>query len=213
MVKRWSNHVGHCFWQVASLQHHTGDPYDLSNEEEDHGQKDSTKTYRYGVQRPAVPPHFSPALAVECKHTRSFCLLSKSKSRCSAFEYKPGAAAQTHTHLFWAHFTACCGGTCLLYWWLIPSRIVFEVQMHQCFKGALSLSTSAHTGLPAAGGPLSFIQHARELSSSLVSCSFTFQSIYLLFLVSFHWFLPWHLSMCLPPPFPSLPVSIHLSFI
>ncbi|XP_040021698.2 zinc finger protein 384b isoform X1 [Gasterosteus aculeatus] len=32
--------------QVASLQHHTGDPYDLSNEEEDHGQKDSTKTYR-----------------------------------------------------------------------------------------------------------------------------------------------------------------------
>ncbi|XP_026226332.1 zinc finger protein 384b isoform X3 [Anabas testudineus] len=32
--------------QVASLQHHTGDPYDLSNEEEDHGPKDSTKTYR-----------------------------------------------------------------------------------------------------------------------------------------------------------------------
>ncbi|XP_029306942.1 zinc finger protein 384b isoform X2 [Cottoperca gobio] len=32
--------------QVASLQHHTGDPYDLSNEEEDHGHKDSTKTYR-----------------------------------------------------------------------------------------------------------------------------------------------------------------------
>ncbi|TKS82267.1 Zinc finger protein [Collichthys lucidus] len=32
--------------QVASMQHHTGDPYDLSNEEEDHGPKDSTKTYR-----------------------------------------------------------------------------------------------------------------------------------------------------------------------
>ncbi|XP_068591879.1 zinc finger protein 384b isoform X1 [Cebidichthys violaceus] len=32
--------------QVASLQHHTGDPYDLSNEDEDHGPKDSTKTYR-----------------------------------------------------------------------------------------------------------------------------------------------------------------------
>ncbi|KAK2844769.1 hypothetical protein Q5P01_011428 [Channa striata] len=32
--------------QVASLQHNTGDPYDLSNEEEDHGPKDSTKTYR-----------------------------------------------------------------------------------------------------------------------------------------------------------------------
>ncbi|XP_037641215.1 zinc finger protein 384b isoform X2 [Sebastes umbrosus] len=32
--------------QVASLQHHHVDPYDLSNEEEDHGPKDSTKTYR-----------------------------------------------------------------------------------------------------------------------------------------------------------------------
>ncbi|KAM6995418.1 zinc finger protein 384b isoform 1-T1 [Tautogolabrus adspersus] len=32
--------------QLASLQHHSGDPYDLSNEEEDHGTKDSTKTYR-----------------------------------------------------------------------------------------------------------------------------------------------------------------------
>ncbi|KAK2910071.1 zinc finger protein 384b isoform X2 [Channa argus] len=32
--------------QVATLQHNTGDPYDLSNEEEDHGPKDSTKTYR-----------------------------------------------------------------------------------------------------------------------------------------------------------------------
>ncbi|XP_034553152.1 zinc finger protein 384b isoform X2 [Notolabrus celidotus] len=32
--------------QVTPLQHHTGDPYDLSNEEEDQGPKDSTKTYR-----------------------------------------------------------------------------------------------------------------------------------------------------------------------
>ncbi|XP_049903359.1 zinc finger protein 384b isoform X1 [Epinephelus moara] len=32
--------------QVTSLQHHTDDPYDLSNEEEHHGPKDSTKTYR-----------------------------------------------------------------------------------------------------------------------------------------------------------------------
>ncbi|XP_076010873.1 zinc finger protein 384b isoform X2 [Genypterus blacodes] len=31
---------------TASDQQHIGDPYDLSNEEEDHGQKDSTKTYR-----------------------------------------------------------------------------------------------------------------------------------------------------------------------
>ncbi|XP_068998543.1 zinc finger protein 384b isoform X1 [Embiotoca jacksoni] len=32
--------------QVSSLQHHTADPYDLSNEDENHGPKDSTKTYR-----------------------------------------------------------------------------------------------------------------------------------------------------------------------
>ncbi|XP_056142065.1 zinc finger protein 384b isoform X2 [Lampris incognitus] len=32
--------------QVMSLQHHAGDPYDLSNEDEDHGLKDGTKTYR-----------------------------------------------------------------------------------------------------------------------------------------------------------------------
>ncbi|XP_035497630.1 zinc finger protein 384b isoform X1 [Scophthalmus maximus] len=32
--------------QVASLQHHGRDPYDLSNEDDDHGPKDSTKTYR-----------------------------------------------------------------------------------------------------------------------------------------------------------------------
>ncbi|XP_029928884.1 zinc finger protein 384b isoform X2 [Myripristis murdjan] len=32
--------------QVMSLQHHIGDPYDLSHEEEDQGAKDGTKTYR-----------------------------------------------------------------------------------------------------------------------------------------------------------------------
>ncbi|XP_026173266.1 zinc finger protein 384b isoform X2 [Mastacembelus armatus] len=32
--------------QVTSLQHHPGDPYDLSNEEEDHVPKDGSKTYR-----------------------------------------------------------------------------------------------------------------------------------------------------------------------
>ncbi|XP_030606661.1 zinc finger protein 384b isoform X1 [Archocentrus centrarchus] len=32
--------------QVTTLQHHTRDPYELSNEEEDHGSKDSMKTYR-----------------------------------------------------------------------------------------------------------------------------------------------------------------------
>ncbi|XP_034466968.1 zinc finger protein 384b isoform X2 [Hippoglossus hippoglossus] len=32
--------------QVASLQHHSGDPYDLSNEDDYHGPKDSAKTYR-----------------------------------------------------------------------------------------------------------------------------------------------------------------------
>ncbi|XP_018527831.1 zinc finger protein 384b isoform X2 [Lates calcarifer] len=31
---------------TAGSQHHGGDPYDLSNEDEDHGPKDSTKTYR-----------------------------------------------------------------------------------------------------------------------------------------------------------------------
>ncbi|KAM4735753.1 zinc finger protein 384b isoform 3-T3 [Anableps anableps] len=32
--------------QVSSLQHHTGDPYEMSNVDEEHGHKDSTKTYR-----------------------------------------------------------------------------------------------------------------------------------------------------------------------
>lgn len=42
-----------CFEKVSSLQHHTGDPYELSNEDEEHGHKDSTKTYRYGFEREA----------------------------------------------------------------------------------------------------------------------------------------------------------------
>lgn len=32
---------------MTTLQHHARDPYDLSNEDEDHASKDSTKTYRY----------------------------------------------------------------------------------------------------------------------------------------------------------------------
>ncbi|XP_017270888.1 zinc finger protein 384b isoform X2 [Kryptolebias marmoratus] len=32
--------------QVTSFQHHTGEPYELSNEDDDRGSKDTTKTYR-----------------------------------------------------------------------------------------------------------------------------------------------------------------------
>ena len=54
------------------MQHHPGDPYALSNEGEDRVRKDSTKTYRYGVETtPAVHPPFLLALSVECKHTCS----------------------------------------------------------------------------------------------------------------------------------------------
>ncbi|XP_029306943.1 zinc finger protein 384b isoform X3 [Cottoperca gobio] len=50
--------------QVASLQHHTGDPYDLSNEEEDHGHKDSTKTYRNHTEsKPHKCPHCTKSFA------------------------------------------------------------------------------------------------------------------------------------------------------
>ncbi|XP_037309273.1 zinc finger protein 384b isoform X2 [Pungitius pungitius] len=50
--------------QVASLQHHTGDPYDLSNEDEDHGQKDSTKTYRNHTEsKPHKCPHCTKSFA------------------------------------------------------------------------------------------------------------------------------------------------------
>ncbi|XP_051262032.1 zinc finger protein 384b isoform X3 [Dicentrarchus labrax] len=50
--------------QVTSLQHHTGDPYDLSNEEEDHGPKDSTKTYRNHTEsKPHKCPHCTKSFA------------------------------------------------------------------------------------------------------------------------------------------------------
>ncbi|XP_035018541.1 zinc finger protein 384b isoform X4 [Hippoglossus stenolepis] len=49
--------------QVASLQHHSGDPYDLSNEDDYHGPKDSAKTYRNHTES---KPH-------KCHHcTKSF---------------------------------------------------------------------------------------------------------------------------------------------
>lgn len=32
---------------VIVLQHHTADPYDLSNDEDDHTNKDGPKSYRY----------------------------------------------------------------------------------------------------------------------------------------------------------------------
>ena len=35
-------HVTYCL-----SQHHSADPYDLSNDEDDHGNKDGTKSYRY----------------------------------------------------------------------------------------------------------------------------------------------------------------------
>ncbi|XP_042345280.1 zinc finger protein 384b isoform X2 [Plectropomus leopardus] len=50
--------------QVTSLPHHTGDPYDLSNEEEDHGPKDSTKTYRNHTEsKPHKCPHCTKSFA------------------------------------------------------------------------------------------------------------------------------------------------------
>ncbi|KAM9852710.1 zinc finger protein 384b isoform 3-T3 [Aulostomus maculatus] len=50
--------------QVASLQHHTGDPYDLSNEDEEHGPKDSTKTYRNHTEsKPHKCPHCTKSFA------------------------------------------------------------------------------------------------------------------------------------------------------
>lgn len=48
--------------QVASLQHHPGDPYDLSNE--DDGPKDSTKTYRNHTEsKPHKCPHCTKSFA------------------------------------------------------------------------------------------------------------------------------------------------------
>ncbi|XP_053182410.1 zinc finger protein 384b isoform X3 [Scomber japonicus] len=50
--------------QVASLQHHPGDPYDLSNEDEEHGPKDSTKTYRNHTEsKPHKCPHCTKSFA------------------------------------------------------------------------------------------------------------------------------------------------------
>ncbi|XP_034553154.1 zinc finger protein 384b isoform X4 [Notolabrus celidotus] len=50
--------------QVTPLQHHTGDPYDLSNEEEDQGPKDSTKTYRNHTEsKPHKCPHCTKSFA------------------------------------------------------------------------------------------------------------------------------------------------------
>ncbi|XP_076010875.1 zinc finger protein 384b isoform X4 [Genypterus blacodes] len=49
---------------TASDQQHIGDPYDLSNEEEDHGQKDSTKTYRNHTEsKPHKCPHCTKSFA------------------------------------------------------------------------------------------------------------------------------------------------------
>ncbi|XP_039661029.1 zinc finger protein 384b isoform X2 [Perca fluviatilis] len=48
--------------QVASLHHQTGDPYELS--EEDHGPKDSTKTYRNHTEsKPHKCPHCTKSFA------------------------------------------------------------------------------------------------------------------------------------------------------
>ncbi|XP_035497658.1 zinc finger protein 384b isoform X3 [Scophthalmus maximus] len=50
--------------QVASLQHHGRDPYDLSNEDDDHGPKDSTKTYRNHTEsKPHKCPHCTKSFA------------------------------------------------------------------------------------------------------------------------------------------------------
>ncbi|XP_010770233.1 zinc finger protein 384-like isoform X2 [Notothenia coriiceps] len=50
--------------QVASLQHHTVDPYDLKHEEEEHGLKDSTKTYRNHTEsKPHKCPHCTKSFA------------------------------------------------------------------------------------------------------------------------------------------------------
>ncbi|XP_059195804.1 zinc finger protein 384b isoform X2 [Centropristis striata] len=49
--------------QLASV-HHPGDPYELSNEEEDHGPKDSTKTYRNHTEsKPHKCPHCTKSFA------------------------------------------------------------------------------------------------------------------------------------------------------
>ncbi|XP_061632347.1 zinc finger protein 384b isoform X3 [Phyllopteryx taeniolatus] len=50
--------------QVTSLHHHTRDPYDLSNEEEEPGLKDSTKTYsNHTESKPHKCPHCTKSFA------------------------------------------------------------------------------------------------------------------------------------------------------
>ncbi|XP_036930845.1 zinc finger protein 384b isoform X3 [Acanthopagrus latus] len=50
--------------QVATLQHHPGDPYALSNEGEDRVRKDSTKTYRNHTEsKPHKCPHCTKSFA------------------------------------------------------------------------------------------------------------------------------------------------------
>ncbi|XP_029928887.1 zinc finger protein 384b isoform X5 [Myripristis murdjan] len=49
---------------TASGQHHIGDPYDLSHEEEDQGAKDGTKTYRNHTEsKPHKCPHCTKSFA------------------------------------------------------------------------------------------------------------------------------------------------------
>ncbi|XP_054636750.1 zinc finger protein 384b isoform X3 [Dunckerocampus dactyliophorus] len=50
--------------QVASLQHHARDPYDLSNEDDEPGLKDSTKTYsNHTESKPHKCPHCTKSFA------------------------------------------------------------------------------------------------------------------------------------------------------
>uniref|UniRef100_A0AAY4CT95 Zinc finger protein 384 n=1 Tax=Denticeps clupeoides TaxID=299321 RepID=A0AAY4CT95_9TELE len=46
---------------AAGGQHHTSDPYDLSNDEDDHSSKDGNKSYRFG--KPHKCPHCSKSFA------------------------------------------------------------------------------------------------------------------------------------------------------
>ncbi|XP_018587568.1 zinc finger protein 384-like isoform X6 [Scleropages formosus] len=49
---------------AAGGQHHTADPYDLSNDEEDHGNKDGSKSYRNHTEaKPHKCPHCSKSFA------------------------------------------------------------------------------------------------------------------------------------------------------
>ncbi|XP_008321027.1 zinc finger protein 384b isoform X7 [Cynoglossus semilaevis] len=49
---------------TGGSQHHSRDPYDLSNEDEDHGPKDSTKTYRNHTEsKPHKCPHCTKSFA------------------------------------------------------------------------------------------------------------------------------------------------------